>query len=236
VPLAIARKLSNPLPPKYLTTAEVNKGFAVHGVQTVNPIARLEKAFRCKITGVLSAIPTNGNGSFSVTLSTLQRAGIKSEISTSLDVDSLKSLGWVPSQPKPAIPQKRRPKASDFWTPEVKAKVAAVKAPNVPLPDNKASASFTEYAFANYNWKLLHVCLRSMKGRLARIGIYDTDLVKQYYRNKYGVASLGKLSEFDVAKIAAEVQAMSADETIFAKRTAEIKKALTRKHESRDYV
>jgi len=106
MPLMIGN-LKSSLPPKYLSQAEVEQQLADYRTQTTGPIARLEKLFGCKVTGVISSTPAS-NGQFYIQLSAIQRTGNESSISTSLDTDTLKSLGYEP-QTRQAVQRQLEP-------------------------------------------------------------------------------------------------------------------------------
>jgi len=85
MPLVIGNLKSN-LPPKYLSQAEAKQELAAYRTPSLSPIERLEKIFACEVTGVVSATPAR-DGQFFVQLSSVQRTGNESSISTTLDVE-----------------------------------------------------------------------------------------------------------------------------------------------------
>ena len=192
--------LKSNLPPKYLSSAEVEKELAIYRVQNTSPIARLEKLFGCKVTGVISATPASKQkglalsaGQFYVQLSAVQRSGVESSISTSLDATVLKSLGWNTPVAKtvPSTPQ---------------------------IPEDNG----------NFNQRWLYASLNALKSRLIYSGI-DADFVKAHYQRRFGVAHFAKFPERELALAAAELNAMRQSEAVYANRVAQMKEPVRSK-------
>ena len=207
----------------------------------VSEIERIEKMFKVKITDVLSA-RKNGRG-YKVDLQGVNlNTGEVNEISTSLSVESLEELGWQPvitpmmnrlagSSPKANF---RPVHSSAFWTQEIAEKVnsqptssvmnpkAISESPEIEIPDHR-----------DYNRKLYYASLRSLvkKGALVKVGL-DFDMMKEYVYRKYGVISLTKLSESELAEAAAQTQAMTT-KGLRESRLAEVKEFLNNGQDNR---
>ncbi len=190
----------------------------------VSPVGRIEKEFNCKVTGVVVA-SRNGGKTYNATLAAIQNTGISSEIVTTLDEDTLRSLGWNPPQPQPRSRVRVRP--SSFWTNSVKAKIASAQR-SIPEGTPKAVVEAATQTDIGYSRKKFYGSLGKIKGRLLKHGV-EPDMLKEYFYRKHNVRSMSGLNDKDLELAASWVQAMTTmEEDVFKKRTSEIKSVLSR--------
>jgi len=188
----------------------------VEKLPAFSPIERVGRQSGSKIVSVDAARP-NGHGSYACQLTGRRHSdGGVTHISTTLDGDSLRVLGWeAPLQAR---------KFAFVRLDGVCATSAQTAVKDEVVDDLDARAQAIAESYQNIGWKRFHGCLAKVARKL---GI-DEGMIEAYYARKYSVSSLSGLSERDREWVSARLQGAATHEKLLANLEREVRDTLSR--------